>query len=104
MLGSLFLIAAILGLEPALNSTGERDSFEAALAAVGRDADAHVRLALWCEAHGLDAERVLAPFDAPRPSPPLRRVDDRDESRRHPYASPMAIRPRRPLRVHPEPS
>ena len=24
----------------------------------GRDADAHVRLALWCEAHGLHAERL----------------------------------------------
>ena len=25
---------------------------------VGRDAEAHVRLALWCEAHGLQAERL----------------------------------------------
>ena len=25
---------------------------------MGRDADAHVRLALWCEAHGLHAERL----------------------------------------------
>src|SRR6185437_2027085 len=32
--------------------------YEAAKAGVGRDADAQVRLALWCEAHGLQAERV----------------------------------------------
>ncbi|SIO43120.1 HEAT repeat [Singulisphaera sp. GP187] len=32
--------------------------YEAARANVGRDPDAHVRLALWCEAHGLQAERL----------------------------------------------
>src|SRR4051794_24734988 len=33
-------------------------AYEAARTKVSRDADAHVRLALWCEAHGLSAERV----------------------------------------------
>lgn len=33
-------------------------AYEAASASAGRDADAHVKLALWCEAHGLRAERV----------------------------------------------
>jgi hypothetical protein len=33
-------------------------AYERASRGVGRDADAHVRLALWCEAHGLSAERV----------------------------------------------
>ncbi len=33
-------------------------AYEAAQAKVGRDADAHVKLALWCEAHGLTAERI----------------------------------------------
>jgi hypothetical protein len=33
-------------------------AYEAARARAGRDADAHVRLALWCEAHGLEAERL----------------------------------------------
>ena len=33
-------------------------AYEAVKAKVGRDADAHVKLALWCEAHGLTAERV----------------------------------------------
>ncbi len=32
--------------------------YRAAAAQVGRDAEAHVKLALWCEAHGLGAERL----------------------------------------------
>jgi tetratricopeptide (TPR) repeat protein len=32
--------------------------YQTARSKVGRDADAHVRLALWCEAHGLTAERI----------------------------------------------
>jgi len=32
--------------------------YQALRDAVGRDADAQVKLALWCEAHGLEAERV----------------------------------------------
>ncbi|AMV38052.1 polymorphic toxin-type HINT domain-containing protein [Planctomyces sp. SH-PL62] len=35
----------------------DRAAYEAAKAAAGRDADAHVRLALWCEAHGMAAEK-----------------------------------------------
>jgi hypothetical protein len=39
--------------------TAERlAEYRAAEAKVGRDPDAHVRLALWCEAHGLEAERA----------------------------------------------
>jgi hypothetical protein len=33
-------------------------AYEAASKGLGRDADSHVRLALWCEAHGLKAERL----------------------------------------------
>ena len=33
-------------------------AYEAAKAKAGRDADAQVKLALWCEAHGLTAERI----------------------------------------------
>ncbi len=33
-------------------------AYEAAQAKAGRDARAHVRLALWCESHGLNAERM----------------------------------------------
>jgi hypothetical protein len=35
-----------------------RSAYQEAAARVGRDPDAHARLALWCEAHGLDAERA----------------------------------------------
>ena len=46
-----------------------------AAAEAGRDADAHVRLALWCEAAGLEAERVkhLALAVLLRPSHPTAR-------------------------------
>ncbi len=33
-------------------------AYQAAKTAAGRDADAHVKLALWCEAHGMTAERT----------------------------------------------
>src|SRR4051794_41122040 len=33
-------------------------AYETARARAGRDADAQVKLALWCEANGLDAERI----------------------------------------------
>ncbi|HKI16869.1 MAG TPA: hypothetical protein VKA15_03275, partial [Isosphaeraceae bacterium] len=36
----------------------DRAAYETAAAKAGRDPDAQVRLALWCEAHGLTAERV----------------------------------------------
>lgn len=35
-----------------------RPAYEAAASQAGRDPDAHAKLALWCEAHGLDTERV----------------------------------------------
>jgi hypothetical protein len=36
----------------------DREAYRAANEKAGRDPDAQVRLALWCEAHGLDAERL----------------------------------------------
>jgi len=39
-------------------SQADLSAYQDARAKVGRDADAHVKLALWCEAHGLSAERV----------------------------------------------
>ena len=38
--------------------SADRAAYEAAQAKAGRDAKAHVRLALWCESHGLGAERM----------------------------------------------
>src|SRR3954462_12954030 len=58
MLGVLIAASVLLLDGPGGLGPEERDSYEAALAQVGRGADAQVRLALWCEAHGLDAERV----------------------------------------------
>ncbi|HEY2157408.1 MAG TPA: polymorphic toxin-type HINT domain-containing protein [Isosphaeraceae bacterium] len=37
---------------------GVREAYREAKVAVGPGADAQVRLALWCEAHGLEAERI----------------------------------------------
>ncbi|MGP0070097.1 MAG: polymorphic toxin-type HINT domain-containing protein [Isosphaeraceae bacterium] len=38
--------------------SSERAAYEAARAKAGHDAKAHVRLALWCESHGLGTERM----------------------------------------------
>ena len=43
---------------PAPDLAAYEAAYDDARAKVGRDADAHVRLALWCEAHGLHAERL----------------------------------------------
>ena len=39
-------------------SQPDRAAYEAAKAKVGRSAEEHVKLALWCEAHGMTAERA----------------------------------------------
>jgi hypothetical protein len=39
-------------------SRADLDSYEAARTKAGHDADTQVKLALWCEAHGLSAERI----------------------------------------------
>jgi hypothetical protein len=62
MVSSLLLCGGMLsvsfaGVEPAA-SPSDLASYEAARKDVGRDADAHLRLALWCEAHGLRAESL----------------------------------------------
>jgi hypothetical protein len=43
---------------PTPAATDNADAYQIAAASAGRDADAHVRLALWCEAHGMPAERL----------------------------------------------
>ena len=54
---SCLLIAADSTAE-SNRSTADLETYQAARANAGRDPDANVRLALWCEAHGLDAERL----------------------------------------------
>ncbi|HEX8199240.1 MAG TPA: hypothetical protein VF590_02045, partial [Isosphaeraceae bacterium] len=43
---------------PAAPAPEDLATYQVAQAQAGRDAEAHVRLALWCEAHGLEAERL----------------------------------------------
>ena len=43
---------------PATRAPSDLAIYQTAKKEAGRDADAHVRLALWCEAHGLSAERA----------------------------------------------
>ena len=62
MISSILLLGAMVSGAPAADGPGpdatDLASYKAAAAGVGRDRAAHVRLALWCEAHGLTAERI----------------------------------------------
>jgi hypothetical protein len=60
MVFALLVGTAVLAAEPIRDRLAppDLDAYERASARVGRDADAHVKLALWCEAHGLQAERM----------------------------------------------
>jgi hypothetical protein len=65
MVSSLLICLACLAAghteDPSAESKSQANdlaAYKAAEAKVGRDADAHVRLALWCEAHGLQSERL----------------------------------------------
>jgi hypothetical protein len=51
------LVLAVPGDEGPPPST-DQSAYEAAKAKAGRDPQAHIRLALWCERHGLPAERL----------------------------------------------
>lgn len=54
----LFVAAAVITDATEAQNAGVRAQYEAAKARTGRDADAQVGLSLWCEAHGLKAERI----------------------------------------------
>jgi hypothetical protein len=54
----LGLITLDDGAPPIPEDSAQRAAYEAARAKAGHDAKAHVRLALWCESHGLNAERM----------------------------------------------
>ena len=52
------ICCGLLAFVPADPPTAEDvTAYQAAAAAANRDPDAHVRLASWCEAHGMQAER-----------------------------------------------
>jgi hypothetical protein len=63
MLSTLVVCCAFLGAGPEESRTPvapptDPSAYERARKEAGRDAGAHVRLALWCEAHGMTAERM----------------------------------------------
>jgi tetratricopeptide (TPR) repeat protein len=64
MIGTLLLGCALAAMpaDPPSNATApsdaDREAYQAARAKAGRDPEAHIRLALWCEARGMSAERV----------------------------------------------
>jgi tetratricopeptide (TPR) repeat protein len=55
---SVVIVAEADSGEGAPTKPSELETYKAAQSKVGHDASAHVRLALWCEAHGLSAERL----------------------------------------------
>ena len=60
MLAIIVVCAGLVAAVPTAQKASDEDmaAYEIARVSVGRDADAHVKLALWCEAHGLEAERT----------------------------------------------
>ena len=60
MIHALLLCCAILGDggQPAGSTAGDRATYDARAAKTGKIAAAHIQLALWCEAHGMTAERA----------------------------------------------
>ena len=59
MTSVVLLLCGLLSASPEPAAKAEDlAAYDAAKVKVGRDAEAHVKLALWCESHGLKAERV----------------------------------------------
>ncbi|WP_165075258.1 polymorphic toxin-type HINT domain-containing protein [Paludisphaera rhizosphaerae] len=58
MFFTLMIGLAALAAAPDGSTDADRSAYEAAAAAAGRDPEAQVKLALWCEAHGMAAERL----------------------------------------------
>jgi hypothetical protein len=64
MVHALVMWCAVLGAtrcevsDAPAGKHSDRSAYEAAQKQAGRDAGAHLKLALWCEAHGLSAERM----------------------------------------------
>src|SRR3954463_15059136 len=60
MVSAILIGIGLMGTAPAGEAPTDVDraAYEDARGKVGRDPEAHVRLALWCERHGLEAERI----------------------------------------------
>ena len=52
------LLVAVVSDRPATPTSEDFAAYESVKAAAGRDAESQIRLALWCERRGLEAERV----------------------------------------------
>jgi tetratricopeptide (TPR) repeat protein len=74
----ILLCCALIGDDqaPTVSRQADLAAYESARAMAGENADAHARLALWCEAHGLTAERMqqLAAAVKYDPAHPLARA------------------------------
>jgi tetratricopeptide (TPR) repeat protein len=60
-MGQLLLLCCVLvgdGGQSQTTTAKEREAYESAARQAGKDPKAQIRLALWCEAHGLTAERA----------------------------------------------
>jgi tetratricopeptide (TPR) repeat protein len=57
LISGAILVGALAGDDVPKDRT-DLEAYQAAAARAGHNSQAHVRLALWCEAHGLSAERV----------------------------------------------
>jgi hypothetical protein len=61
MFSTVVICGVCLAAAPAAESESKANAlalYQQAKADVGRDADSHVRLALWCERYGLKSERI----------------------------------------------
>src|SRR5579883_1784362 len=58
MIRLALLCSGLVVASPEAPGPGPAAAYEAAKERAGRGADAQVKLALWCEAHGLEAERL----------------------------------------------
>ena len=58
MISTCLLALALTAAGPDASPGPDRDAYRTAAAAAGRDADAHVDLALWCEARGMAPEKT----------------------------------------------
>jgi Pretoxin HINT domain/HEAT repeats len=59
MIATVLLVGGLIGASPeAPAKPDDLAAYQAVKAAAGRDAESQIKLALWCEAHGLQAERV----------------------------------------------
>jgi Pretoxin HINT domain len=58
LITAILVSCVMLSASPGDASVADRETYLTEKARAGRNPDANVRLALWCEAHGLEAERL----------------------------------------------